>query len=135
MAVGDTAGQIKPTTGGGVVIGGLCAQIAGKLAAKAILLGKYDSNVLKEYQQQWKFLLGKEFLAMKWFRNFFNILDDSDLEKMFTKFANHSIVSRIEDIGDMDLQRDAIFAGVTQIPFLDFVPFIPKAALSLIKSL
>jgi len=135
MAVGDTAGQIKPTTGGGVVVGGLCAQIAGKLAAKAVQLGKYDSNVLKEYQQQWKLLLGKEFLAMKWFRNFFNILDDSDLEKMFIKFVNHSIISRIEDIGDMDLQRDAIFAGVTQIPFLDFVPFIPKAAISLVKSL
>jgi len=135
LVVGDAAGQIKPTTGGGVVVGGLCAQLAGRTAAKSIQVGQHGAKLLGEYQRRWKSLLGNEFLAMKWFRSFFNALEDQDIDKLVQKISARPIVSLIEEVADMDLQARAIFSGLTQINFLDFFSLLPKAAISLLKSL
>ncbi|MFQ6126822.1 MAG: NAD(P)/FAD-dependent oxidoreductase [Candidatus Heimdallarchaeota archaeon] len=133
LVIGDAAGQIKPTTGGGVVVGGLCAQIAGKIAAKAIQLERYDAKMLSEYQQRWKSLFRKDFLAMKWVRLFFNTLDDPDIDRLFKQLAPNPIISTITDNADMDLQAKAIFSGLTQINFFDLFPLLPKAIISVLK--
>ncbi|MFQ5819841.1 MAG: NAD(P)/FAD-dependent oxidoreductase [Candidatus Heimdallarchaeota archaeon] len=133
LVIGDAAGQIKPTTGGGVIVGGLCAQIAGKTAAKAIQLERYDAKMLSEYQQRWKSLLRKDLLAMKWARLFFNTLEDSDIDRLFKQLAPSPIISNIKDNADMDLQAKAIFTGLTQINLLDLFSLLPKAILSILK--
>ncbi len=133
LVIGDAAGQIKPTTGGGIIVGGLCAQIAGKTAAKAIQLERYDTKMLSEYQKRWKSLLRKDFLTMKWARLFFNILEDSDIERLFKQLAPSPIISNIKDKADMDLQAKAIFTGLTQINLLDLFSLFPKAILSILK--
>jgi len=135
LVIGDAAGQIKPTTGGGVVVGGLCAQIAGKSAAKASQLGRKRTKVLRDYQRRWKTMLGKEFLAMKWVRSFFNSLDDHEIDHFFEKITSPSIISIIEEVGDMDLQARVISLGLTRIPLLDVFPFLPKAVISMFRSL
>lgn len=135
LVIGDAAGQIKPTTGGGVVVGGLCAQIAGKSAAKANQLGRQSTKILRDYQRRWKTLLGKEFLAMKWVRYFFNSLDDHDIDRLFKKIASPSIIAAIEETGDMDMQARAISLGLTRIPLLEVFTLLPKAAISMFRSL
>ena len=35
MLVGDAAGQVKPTSGGGIYMGAVCAKLAGEVAARA----------------------------------------------------------------------------------------------------
>ncbi|MEM1884804.1 MAG: NAD(P)/FAD-dependent oxidoreductase, partial [Candidatus Jordarchaeales archaeon] len=47
LVVGDAAGQVKPTTGGGVVTGGICSKIAGRVAAEAVLLEGDVNKALK----------------------------------------------------------------------------------------
>lgn len=135
LVIGDAAGQIKPTTGGGVVVGGLCAQIAGKSAAKASQLGEQGIKALRDYQRQWKTMLGKEFLAMKWVRTFFNSLDDNDYDRLFQKIASPSIIAAIEEVGDMDMQARVISLGLTHIPLLEVFTLLPKAAISMLRSL
>ena len=46
LLVGDAAGHVKPTTGGGVVLGGLCAIEAGKVASKALESGDISDMTL-----------------------------------------------------------------------------------------
>lgn len=133
LVIGDAAGQIKPTTGGGVIVGGLCAQIAGETAAKAIQLERYDAKMLSEYQQRWKSLLRKDFLAMKWSRLFFNTLEDPDINRLFKQLVSSPIISNIKDNADMDLQAKAIFSGLTQINLLGLLSLLPKAILSILK--
>ncbi|HDM35932.1 MAG TPA: NAD(P)/FAD-dependent oxidoreductase, partial [Candidatus Syntrophoarchaeum butanivorans] len=48
IAVGDAAGQVKPTTGGGIYPGAVCARIAGKVAAEASLDGDTSRKRLFE---------------------------------------------------------------------------------------
>lgn len=54
LVVGDAAGQVKPTTGGGVILGGICASIAGRIAAEAVACGNFSSSFLSQYEDLWK---------------------------------------------------------------------------------
>ena len=49
VLVGDVAGQVKPTTAGGVVIGGLCAKLAGEVVTKAL---EEDSVLVDKYEKE-----------------------------------------------------------------------------------
>jgi geranylgeranyl reductase family protein len=48
MMVGDAAGQVKPTSGGGIYMGAVCAKIAGEVAARA---ARKEIH-LKEYEKR-----------------------------------------------------------------------------------
>ena len=60
IITGDAAGQVKPTSGGGVYMGALCAKIAGEVAAKAALSGDTSAGALMEYDRRWREAVGRE---------------------------------------------------------------------------
>lgn len=53
MLVGDAAHQANPISGGGIVLGMLAAQIAGKIAAEAIKENNVSEKRLSEYNKKW----------------------------------------------------------------------------------
>ncbi len=108
LVVGDAAGQTKPTTGGGVVVGGLCAQLAGRVGASALLEDDLSAKRLSRYERQWKSLLGSELAKMRALRRLFPRLSDDSLNRLL-EFALGSDLRRIvEEKGDMDFQGDVI---------------------------
>ncbi|MEM1550569.1 MAG: NAD(P)/FAD-dependent oxidoreductase, partial [Candidatus Bathyarchaeia archaeon] len=58
LIVGDSAGHTKPITGGGVTFGGICARIAGRVAARAIIDNNTGENFLKSYEEEWRSGIG-----------------------------------------------------------------------------
>ncbi len=54
VAVGDAAGQVKPTSGGGIYPGLVAAKIAGGVAAAAALEGDGSVERLGEYDRIWR---------------------------------------------------------------------------------
>jgi digeranylgeranylglycerophospholipid reductase len=56
MAVGDAAGMVMPTNGGGISTAMITGEIAAKVAADHVQKGM----PLSEYEKQWKQVLGKE---------------------------------------------------------------------------
>lgn len=108
LVVGDAAGQVKPTTGGGVIMGGLCAQIAGNVAAEAVIEGRVDSRRLGTYQKEWKNLLGKEFYYMRLARRILNRISDKNLDKLFETIIKNELTKVIEEVGDMDFESGVI---------------------------
>lgn len=60
LAVGDAAGQVKPTSGGGIYPGLVSAKIAGGVAAAASLEGDCSRERLLEYDRRWRAALGRE---------------------------------------------------------------------------
>jgi len=50
LICGDAAGQVKPTSGGGVYTGAVCAKIAGEVAAKAAFENDTSQSRLEEYE-------------------------------------------------------------------------------------
>ncbi len=60
LVVGDAAGQVKPTSGGGIYPGLVAAKIAGGVAAAAAMEGDGSAQRLQEYDRIWRANLGRE---------------------------------------------------------------------------
>ncbi|MEM3587553.1 MAG: NAD(P)/FAD-dependent oxidoreductase [Candidatus Jordarchaeaceae archaeon] len=108
LVVGDAAGQVKPTTCGGVVVGGLCAQIAGDVAAEAVIEGEVSSSKLREYQKKWKRLLSREFRLMLVARRLLDRMSDKNLDNLFKAIIKNDFPRDIEEVGDMDFESGVI---------------------------
>ena len=52
LAVGDVASQVKPTTGGGVIFGLTCGEIAAEVAKSALDYGDVSAKTLSAYQKR-----------------------------------------------------------------------------------
>jgi len=104
LVVGDASGQVKPTTGGGVILGGICASIAGRTAAEAIVHGDCSAVFLNQYETLWQKQLGKEFGTMLLARRILNRLSDQTLDKIFRIAVKENLQDLFSADGDMDFQ-------------------------------
>jgi len=107
VTVGDVAGQVKQTTGGGVVMGGLCAKMAGQIVADAVLKGDVSRQLVK-YQQSWRKFLGREFFYMGLARKVLNKISDKGLNGAFMAIREHGGSEILERYGDMDFEATAL---------------------------
>ncbi len=80
ISVGEAAGQIKTTTGGGISFGLLCSEIAVDKIVKA-LKGK---GSLEDYEVTWRSILQPEFDIGEEAREIANKLSDRALERLFS---------------------------------------------------
>lgn len=108
MIVGDAAGHVKPTTGGGVILGGVCASIAGEVAAEAIKRRKFSAEFLQRYERLWKIKLGKEFKTGLLARKLMNNLSDKAIDKLFRLVIEENLQTLISVEGDMDFQSNVL---------------------------
>jgi geranylgeranyl reductase family protein len=112
LLVGDVAGQVKATTGGGVIIGGLCAQIAGE----AVFQYLEGEDSLVKYDNLWRSKYGFELRSMCTLRKILNKVDDDKFNKIFHRTKEKNIEDKLQDLletGDLDMQsgviRNALF--------------------------
>jgi flavin-dependent dehydrogenase len=83
IVVGDAAGQVKPTTGGGIYFGMLSAQIAAKHIHKALTVDDLSPRLLSGYEKEWKDRLGREIKIGYWARRFYERMSDRKLDRVF----------------------------------------------------
>lgn len=85
ITLGDAAGHVKATTGGGVVMGGLAARHACK----------------KDYEKLWRAEIGRELRLHLLVRNFLDKLSSKNTDRLFSMVSDHK--DSLEKRGDMDL--------------------------------
>jgi len=102
LVVGDAAGQVKPTTGGGIYFGHLGAKIAAKVLDEALNSDNLTAGQLSRYQKQWKAKMGKELsrgyrarwayakLSDRQIEGIFNVLDSSGMAGALLNSGNFS---------------------------------------------
>ena len=83
IVVGDAAGQVKPTTGGGIYYGLLCADIAANILEDALESNDLSAKNLSRYQRGWKKKLGRELRVGYWARKFYERLSDGQINRLF----------------------------------------------------
>lgn len=83
LVIGDAAGQVKPTTGGGIYFGHLGAQIAAEVLDEALSNDNLTAGQLSRYQKQWKAKMGKELSRGYWARWVYAKLSDRQIEGIF----------------------------------------------------
>jgi len=108
LVVGDVAGQVKPTTGGGVIWGGICAMIAGRVAAEAVETGNLTQRFLRRYEVSWRTKLGREVSSTLLARKIANRLSDITVDKIFESMMESNLEKELSLEGDMDFQARAI---------------------------
>ncbi|TFH05295.1 MAG: NAD(P)/FAD-dependent oxidoreductase [Candidatus Thorarchaeota archaeon] len=101
ILVGDAACQTKASTGGGLVTGMVCAEIAADAIAKAYeKLDFSEEFLLREYDHQWKKKIIKDLIISLKMRKLINKFDDEDLNGLYEFGSQHREL--IEKHGDMD---------------------------------
>jgi flavin-dependent dehydrogenase len=102
MLVGDAAAQVKPTSGGGIYAGALCAKIAGEVAAAAVKEGDTSAKRLAEYEKRWRSAIGRELLIGMRIHEAMGKLSDVDYDKVIKTLEDPEILDIISQYGDMD---------------------------------
>src|SRR5260370_3328053 len=69
LVVGDAAGLVKPTTGGGIYFSIVTAAIAADLMAEALAKDKLSSVSLSEYERRWRCQLESAVRIQQLFRH------------------------------------------------------------------
>jgi len=83
VVVGDAAGQVKPTTGGGIYYGLLCADIAADSLHRALGNGDLTAKGLAGYERAWRKKLARELKRGYWARKFYERLSDRQVNRLF----------------------------------------------------
>jgi digeranylgeranylglycerophospholipid reductase len=104
LAVGDVASQVKPTTGGGVVMGLRCAEIAGEIVAQAVQKGGLSGSFLSLYQKRWKQAVGFDMNAMRRIRLMLNGLSDKRLDTIVRLCGRLHMERSLQELSDIDFQ-------------------------------
>lgn len=113
--VGDAAGHVKATTGGGVVMGGIAAQ--------------YASSA--NYERLWRQAIGSELRIHLKIHQFINKLSAKNIDRLFKITSESS--SFLEKYGDMDYASKTV-SGLLRSPWfmLKFLMNTPAFILDLI---
>ena len=109
LAVGDAAGQTKPTTGGGIFYGLLCAEAIAQTAAGAFEKGDFSSNALRAYEKNWWKRLGKEIRIGTLFRRLAERLTDKEIDGLFRVVQSDGILRAVTHKARFDWHKDVIY--------------------------
>lgn len=82
LAVGDVAGQVKPTSGGGIYFGMLSADMAATTLNAALVGGDTSSAYLSGYEAAWRKVLAPEIYQGAALRSVLEQLPDGIIENM-----------------------------------------------------
>jgi geranylgeranyl reductase family protein len=103
LAVGDAAGQVKPTSGGGIYPGLVAAKIAGGVAAAAAMEGDGSAERLMEYDRLWRSALGRELEIGMRVNRMLGKMSALELDELVGYLAGKPrLIKAIEEHGDID---------------------------------
>lgn len=106
ILIGDSAGQVKPTSGGGLLISFDACRMASEYVIKAI--GNGDMSILNGYEQEFRNKYLKEFSYQFKVQKTLGLLSDDDLDYLFSKLRQNDCEKLICEYGDMDVQSKLV---------------------------
>ncbi len=102
LIVGDAAGQVKATSGGGIYYAMIAGRIAGEEAARYVA---GDQTATAAYERKWRRRLGREVAFTAFGRRAINRLSDTDLDLVLRLIdGSRRIRASVEAMGDTQFQ-------------------------------
>jgi digeranylgeranylglycerophospholipid reductase len=127
MLIGDAAAQVKPTSGGGIYPGLLCATQCAIVAEEALQKQQFDGEFLKRYHTKWIKEIGRELSLGMRFRKIFTNLTDEQLTKYLEKLNNKKTIDIINTHGDID------YPSQLALPLIRTSPSLLSLAPAMVK--
>ncbi|MFW6126162.1 MAG: NAD(P)/FAD-dependent oxidoreductase [Chloroflexota bacterium] len=117
LVVGDAAGQVKPTSGGGIYYGLLCADMAAETLHHALASGDFSDASLLEYQKNWQNMLARELSLDYSARRLYERLSNRQIEAIFSIITSNGIHRSLLGAAELsfDWHGDAIIKGVKHL--------------------
>jgi digeranylgeranylglycerophospholipid reductase len=95
LVIGDAAGQVKPTTGGGIYFGHLGAGIAAEVLDRALSSDNLTADQLSRYQKKWRAKMGKELSRGYGARWAYARLKDRQIEGIFSALDSNGMAGTL----------------------------------------
>lgn len=105
VLVGESAGQVKPTTAGGIMTSVAGAVMAAHWVSESIRLN--DSGLLVNYQRDWDGQFLREMKTMLRLRSVFGRLSNADLDALVSTMATPELALRLSRT-DFDFHASAL---------------------------
>jgi len=110
LVVGDAAGLVKPTTGGGIYFSIVTAAIAAEVMAEALVKDNLSRSYLSEYEKRWRRRLGAEVRIQMLFRLISELLDDKEIDELFDLTRTEGLMALIRSTARFNRHHDLIRA-------------------------
>ncbi len=111
LVVGDAAGQVKPTTGGGIFYSLIASEIASGALHQALREDKLSANRLGAYQKEWKSLLSKELEVGYSARRVFEFLGDRHISSLIHQASKNGFVAELANSPDVSFDWHSSMIG------------------------
>jgi geranylgeranyl reductase family protein len=116
LVVGDAAGLVKPTTGGGIFYSLLSAQLATDVLAQALAADALHQNTLAAYEAAWRTQLGSELRWQLVLRRIARRLSDLDIDRLFDLAHTDGVMPLVRRTATFNRHRDFIVALLKHPP-------------------
>ena len=110
LAVGDAAGLVKATTGGGIYYSLVSGMLAAQVLATGLSTDRLSASDLAPYERQWRSQLGPELGAQLSLRQLANRLDDAHIDELFDLARTDGIVPLMRRTARFNQHRHLIVA-------------------------
>jgi len=116
LAIGDAAGLVKPTTGGGIYYSLVSAALAAETLADAVSRNDLSARRLAVYEQHWRERLSAEFHAQTKLRLLAHRMSDSDIEQLFDLARTDGVMPIVRRTASFNRHRKLILALLKHPP-------------------
>jgi geranylgeranyl reductase family protein len=116
LVVGDAAGLVKPTTGGGIYYSILSGTLAAEIGGDALARNQLDAASLAAYEHAWRDQLAEEFDAQQALRAVVSRLSDDDIDDLFDLARTDGIMPIVRKTVRFNRHRDLIQALFKHAP-------------------
>ena len=116
VAVGDAAGLVKATTGGGIYYSLVSASLAADVLEDGLRRDGLDAARLEPYQDAWRKRLGPELDAQLSLRLLANRLTDDEIEMLFDLAQTDGIMPIVRRTARFNRHRDLIVSLLKHPP-------------------
>lgn len=116
LAVGDAAGLVKPTTGGGIYYSVVSGDIAASVLDARLADDDLSAAALREYEQRWRARFQSEFTAQLALRFVAQRMRDADIDALFTLATTDGILPLVRETARFNRHRDFILALLRHQP-------------------
>ena len=108
LAIGDAAGLVKPTTGGGIYYSLVSAGLAADVLADALPANDLSAERLAPYERGWREKLSKEFQAQLKLRLVAHRMTDADIEQLFELARTDGVMPIVRRTASFNRHRKLI---------------------------
>jgi geranylgeranyl reductase family protein len=117
VAVGDAAGLVKPTTGGGIYYGMVSGTLAADVLDEALGRDKLAASNLRRYEASWRKRLGQEIRTGLAFRKVAARLSDASIDSLIELARVNGIVPLLQEKASFNWHRHAARALLSHPSF------------------